>query len=125
VREYFAYDPNPQQVWRGPDRRRLEGQRLRGWRYGADGQPEQLALDERGWLWSAELDSWLAPDEALLRLVDRQGTVRPTQDEAESQARQAAQQRAEAADAARLQAEERLAALQPSLREHGIDPDRL
>jgi Uma2 family endonuclease len=111
VREYFAYDPNPRQVWRGPDRRRLVGQRLRGWRYGADGTPEPLPLDARGWLWSAALESWLVPDEALLRLVDRQGTPRLTQEEAESEAR--------------LQAEERLAAPMRALREHNIDPDSL
>ncbi|MEI6047159.1 MAG: Uma2 family endonuclease, partial [Chloroflexota bacterium] len=55
VKEYYAYDPNMPQYW--SDR----PNRLRGWHYQA-GELIELKLDERGWLWSNELDSWLVPD---------------------------------------------------------------
>jgi len=113
VREYFAYDPNRQPVWRNQ-----QGQRLLGWRYDEQGQPIALAPDARGWLWSLELQSWLAPDEALLHLHDAQGRLRLT----EAVATQAARQEAEAA---RDQLETRLAALRDLLKAHNIDPNSL
>lgn len=72
----------------------------------------------RGWLWSLELQSWLAPDEALLHLHDAQGRLRLT----EAVATQAARQEAEAA---RDQLETRLAALRDLLKAHNIDPNSL
>jgi Uma2 family endonuclease len=90
VKEYFAYDP--QRVWRGANTQ------LRGWRY-SNNQMEELQPDERGWLWSVQLNSWLAPDGAYLRLYDAQGNLRLTGEEA-----QAEQTRAEAARA-KLEAE--------------------
>jgi Uma2 family endonuclease len=108
VREYIAYDPNREPVWRGV------GGRLLGWRYDACGAAVPLTADARGRLWSEELESWLVPDEALLRLYDGQGVLRLTEAEAERMAREAEQ-------AARLQTEERLAAAVRALREHGID----
>jgi Uma2 family endonuclease len=81
AREYFAYDPNDPPVWRAGNRQRL-GQRLLGWRYDEAGMPQPQVLDERGRMWSEALDSWLSPDEELLRLYDRAGRLRLTTDEA-------------------------------------------
>jgi Uma2 family endonuclease len=105
AREYFAYDPNHRRVWTGHG-----GRRLLGWRYDGAGRPAPLVPDGRGWLWSAELDSWLGPDGPLLRLYDAQGRRRLTGEEAEA--------------AARRRLEEQLATLRAALRERNIDPDR-
>jgi len=101
AREYFAYDPNDPPVWRGSQRQRL-GRRLLGWRYDAGGLPVALEPDAQGRLWSAALDSWLVPDEDLLRLYDSTGALRLTPDEH--------------AMRARLEAEQRVAALEAELR---------
>ena len=64
----------------------------------------EQTTDVRGWLWSAELASWLAQDGALLRLYDRDGQLRLTEGEAERTAKEAAWAK---------------------LRELGIDPQQL
>ena len=101
AREYFAYDPNDPPVWRTSQRRRLS-RRLLGWRYDAGGLPVALEPDAQGRLWSAALHSWLVPDEDLLRLYDATGALRLTPDEH--------------AMRARLEAEQRVAALEAELR---------
>ncbi len=101
AREYFAYDPNDPPVWRTTQRQWL-GRRLLGWRYDAGGLPVALEPDAQGRLWSAALDSWLVPDEDLLRLYDTAGALRLTPDEH--------------AMRARLEAEQRVAALEAELR---------
>jgi Uma2 family endonuclease len=83
VKEYFAYDPNDPMLWKGT------AYRLRGWRYSGRKMIE-LEPDERGWLWSEELESWLVPDEAYLRLYDRNGQLRLTEKEAEQAAKEKA-----------------------------------
>jgi Uma2 family endonuclease len=83
VREYFAYDPNEPPYF--PKR---QG-RLRGWQLREGAMVEQTP-DEAGRLWSAELESYLAPDGAFLRLYDRPGQRRPTQAEAAQAAKEAA-----------------------------------
>jgi Uma2 family endonuclease len=126
AREYFAYDPNEPPVWRPRSTRRLLG-----WRYDEAGRPSALAPDERGWLWSVELASWLAPADALLQLYDAQGRRRLTGEEAKETALQEAEARAERerrareeAEAARRRAEERLAALEEAVRaRQGAPPD--
>ena len=97
----------------GSQRQRL-GRRLLGWRYDAAGQPVALEPDAEGRLWSAALDSWLVPDEELLRFYDATGALRLTPDEAAAAQAEAAAAQAEAAAAqaqrerrARLEAEER------------------
>ncbi len=79
VKEYFSYDPNDPTVWRIEPRQRAIV-RLRGWSY-KNGQIEEIQLNERGWLWSEELDSWLVPDEEFLRLYDLAGRRRLTGEE--------------------------------------------
>lgn len=111
VREYFAYDPTVPQVWKDKSRR------LRGWSY-QDGSIQELQPDARGWLWSEELDSWLAPAVNLLHLYDRDGNRRPTGEEAERTARIQAEMREKATDTA-------LQDLLRKLRQHGINPDSL
>jgi Uma2 family endonuclease len=113
VKEYFSYDPNEPQVY--PKR---VGKRLLGWRYGANKQPETILPDERGWLWSEELESWLGEDGAYLRLYDGSGTMRPTEAEAAQRARETEQRAREAEQAAKETA-------WTKLRELGIDPEQL
>ncbi len=124
AREYVAYDPNDPPVWRGSQRQRQRlGRRLLGWRYDAGGCPShwsrtrrggwvtptaamlitKLEPDAQGRLWSAALESWLAPDEDLLRLYDATGALRLTPDEA-------AAAQAQSERRARLQAEQRVTA---------------
>jgi len=110
AREYFAYDPNDPPVWRTSQRQRQRlGRRLLGWRYDAGGLPVALEPDEEGRLWSAALHSWLVPDEELLRLYDAAGALHLTPDEA-------AAAQAESERRARLEAEQRIAALEAELR---------
>jgi Uma2 family endonuclease len=77
VKEYFAYDPHEPPVYP-----KTVGKRLLGWRYDEDKQPVALEADERGWLWSEVLESWLAEDGLYLRLYDRDGNRRLTGQEA-------------------------------------------
>jgi Uma2 family endonuclease len=77
VQEYFAYDPNPSPL--AP----ATGKRLFGWRRDAlSGGMTPLLPNEDGSLWSEELDSFLVPNERLLRLADRHRQLRLTQAEA-------------------------------------------
>ncbi len=105
VREYFTYDPYPNQVWREATTR------LRGWRYDASVEGisgQELELDEQGRLWSEELESYLIPDGTKLRLSDREGRLRPTADEMaalEGAARREAEERARSEEAARRKEE--------------------
>ncbi len=99
VREYFAYDPI--HLWQGATTQ------LRGWRY-SNGLAQEIPPDQRGWLWSIELDSWVVPDDVYFRLYDRQGNRRLTAEEAyyqraeiERAAREVEFQRAETERAAR------------------------
>lgn len=83
VREYYAYEPNDPPYWPKGDRR------LRGW-WLESGLMIERQPDARGWIWSAELDSWLVADGALLRLHDRDGRMRLTEGEAQRAAKETA-----------------------------------
>jgi Uma2 family endonuclease len=138
TKEYFAYDPRPR-------KRKLKMRRLWGWQL-RDGVPYEMKPDKQGRLWSNELDSWLVPAGAKLRLYDKDNNLRLTElefrrREAEAQyhARLAAERRERDAlsqvEQERLAKEqERLAKEQERLakeaafqrlRELGIDPDKL
>jgi Uma2 family endonuclease len=68
VQEYFAYDPNEPLLARSTNRR------LFGWRLDQDRQiMREMPTGPNGSLWSTNLESWLVPDEVLLRLYDRTG----------------------------------------------------
>ncbi len=82
AREYYAYEPNDPPYWPNG------GGRLRGWWLERGAMIERRA-DQRGWIWSAELESWLVPDGALLRLYDRDGLLRMTEGEAHRAAKEA------------------------------------
>lgn len=110
--EYYLYYP---------DEQKLVGWRLQGARY----QP--ITPDERGWLWSEQLELWLGTwqgyDEALvshtwLRFFDSDGQLIPTHreraEEAQDQAEKA-QERAETETQARAAAEAKIAALEAEL----------
>ena len=105
VHEYFTYDPNLTPL-AGPT-----APRLSGWRLDPDSESMvALTLQPDRSLWSQELESFLVPDEQVLRLVDKQGRTRLT--------------RAEAEAAARLAEARRAAAMAEMLRSMGIDPDQ-
>ena len=120
VREYLFWDPRPSV--------RPRKRPLRGWRC-RNGIAEEMALNEHGWLWSDELESWVVPEGRYIRLYSRDGRLRLTQaqahraaSEAERAAKEEALARADAertAKEAERTAKERLLAL---LRSHGIDP---
>jgi hypothetical protein len=57
--------------------------------------------DPRGWIWSAELESWLVSDGSLLRLYDRDGRMRMTEGEAHRAAKEAERVAKEAERAAK------------------------
>jgi Uma2 family endonuclease len=67
AQEYFTYDPNDPPCWG------QHNQRLRGWRYNADGEAQALNADERGWFWCDTLQVWLTPAGKLLYLYDNAG----------------------------------------------------
>jgi len=106
VQEYFAYDPNEPPLRRGGE------PRLKGWRLNpASRAMVEIAATSTGWLWSEQLESWLVPDQAYLRLYDRHQQVRLTGEEAQTQRAEAEAQRAEA--------------LAEKLRSLGINPDEI
>ncbi len=126
VKEYFAYDPNKPQLWKD------KSTRLKGWRYDQNGQAQEIVSNAQGWLWSQELESWLKPDLAYLRLLDRNLQQHLTLAEAERVAKDAAQTQVEveraARDAAQTQVEVERAekeAILEKLRRAGIDLDKL
>ncbi len=47
-----------------------------------------MLADERGWLWSDELEGWLAAEREHLRLDDADGVMRLTGEEAERAAKE-------------------------------------
>ncbi len=75
AKEYFAFDPNVPMVWRP------KAGRLKGWHY-TSGTIQQIQPDQRGWLWSAELDSWLGAEDETLQFYDAAGNRRLTAAEA-------------------------------------------
>lgn len=99
--EYFAYDP--------------DARRLYGWRLGEGVVYHTLLPNERGWLWSEELQLWLGEWEGAyervsavwLRFYTREGTLVPTGEEAEAALRRDAETRAADADARAADAEAR------------------
>lgn len=94
--EYFIYNPDTQL--------------LEGWRLNNRQRYRPIKPDERGWLWSEELELWLGParstylftERVFLRFFDPEGRMLPTIAEAAEQERvraEAAETRAEAAEA--------------------------
>ncbi len=88
--EYYCYDP--------------DAQRLEGWRLSGVGKYEAILPNEKGWMWSEQLQLWLGTWEGAylrtpatwLRWFDSQKRVVPTEAEAAHQGAEAAHQRAEA-----------------------------
>ncbi len=127
VQEYFAYDPNQPPVWRN------EPYRLCGWLLDKEsGLMQKITPGPGGRLWSQQLDSLLVPDGPELRLYDRSWHVRPTEAEAEAEAKRAALRLAKAEAEARRMAmrlaeseAEKARILAERLRSLGIDPDQL
>lgn len=113
VLEYFAYDPYDQPI------NRNTASRLVGWRLNPERhEMVKLEMTEQGCLWSAQLDSWLVPDQSYLHLYDRSHQLRLTGEQAQAQLAEAG---AERAAAAIRQAQ----VLAEKLRSLGINPDEL
>ncbi len=127
VQEYFAYDPHEFPLPLSQNRR------LFGWRLDQNRQVMvEMSPRPDGSLWSPNLDSWLVPDEALVRLYDHDGQLRLTRVESADQRANMAVQQAEAeARQRRAEAQRARAAIQQAqalaekLRSLGIDPDQL
>ncbi|MEI6045121.1 MAG: Uma2 family endonuclease [Chloroflexota bacterium] len=151
IPEYFSFDPNEPSVWTGTWREQL---RLVGWRLDTlSGEYRRVEKDGAGRLWSEQLQSWLTIEDKHLRLYTREGELRLTGFEAqtqraaleraraEAQARRAEAQTQEAAleraraeaQAQRAEAQAQEAALERArvekllelLRQKGINPDDL
>ncbi len=73
--EYFAYDNRP-------NRQRRASPRLSGWRLNQAGVYEPLLPAANDRIWSEQLNSWLLPDEAYLRLYTPNGEQRLTEAQA-------------------------------------------
>jgi Uma2 family endonuclease len=112
VQEYFAYDPNE------PPLPRSRVRRLFGWQRDMHGVMRPITPASGGAVWSPELESWLAPDEAFLRLYDHNGQMRMTRAEAGEQLARAEARRAEA------EAKQNKI-FKDKLRSLGIDPDSI
>jgi Uma2 family endonuclease len=106
--EYVYYDARP--LSEIPARRREGYRSFRMWK-NVGGIAYEQETDSRSWIWSEELESWLVPDGAALRLYDRLGERRLTEAEAKSAEAEAERQARERAWA--------------KLRELGIDPSAL
>ncbi len=92
VQEYFAYDPNEPPIRRGG------APRLMGWRLDTQRREMvEMGANREGWLWSEQLESWLVPDEAYLRLYDQNHQLRLTGEEAQAQRAELAAGQVEAA----------------------------
>jgi len=111
AREYYAYEPNAPPYWP------KNAGRLRGW-WLASGVMVERSADERGWIWSEELESWLAPDGPLLRLYNRDRRLRLTEGDAQRAAKEVERAAKETERAAKE-------AAWAKLRELGIDPESL
>ncbi|HET6385806.1 MAG TPA: Uma2 family endonuclease [Armatimonadota bacterium] len=129
VHEYVYYDPRP--LSEIPVRRRKGYRSLRMWK-NVNGIAYEQEPDSRGWFWSEELDSWLVPDGAALRLYDPLRERRLTKAEAREMDAETARTEAEAqraeAEAQRAEAQTERKARERAwakLRELGIDPDTL
>ncbi len=78
TREYFVYDPRERQ----PSK---QEPRLWGWRMNSTGRYDPITAEADGRMWSEELNCWLVPDEAFLRLYDQEGRLLLNKEEAEKQ----------------------------------------
>ena len=120
VQEYFAYDPYESPISRATARR------LFGWRLDARSQQMvEMQPDTAGWLWSKQLQCWLAPDGHYLRLYDRELELCLTREEAQTLlAEEEAERANEEAERAR-EAIRKAEALAEKLRSLGINPDEI
>ncbi len=106
--EHFVFAPRQFETWQGKWQEKPE---LGGWRGVETGQYQSVLPNGDGWLWSEQLDSWLAVDGKFLRLYDREGRLRLIETQAKDRMLEAEQRRAD-----------RLA---EKLRLLGVNPDEL
>lgn len=117
--EYFLYDPDTE--------------RLDGWRLDDHGVYRALILDERGWLWSEQMQLWLGVwtgttrgySERWLRFFDPQGIVVPSDEDLKIREQERVlfeQERVRRADQQTEQALAEVARLKELLAQHGGTP---
>ncbi|MEZ4705978.1 MAG: Uma2 family endonuclease [Caldilineaceae bacterium] len=112
--EYFCFD------YLNPD----NNDSLIGWRLDANGRYQPVAPDERGWLWSEELQLWLGKwngvrdrdDATWLRFYTTDGELLLSKSEAAERQAEAAERQAEAAER-QAEAAERQAAQEAAARQ--------
>lgn len=117
----------PEYFWFHPDTLEFKGFRLMG------GQYEPLEPNDRGWLWSQQLELFLGLHESKLRFFSPEGQLVPTPEERASeeerqkelaqQQAELAQQQAEAERQQRELAQQRVEELLARLKELGVEPD--
>lgn len=117
----------PEYFWFHPDTLEFKGFRLMG------GQYEPLEPNDRGWLWSQQLELFLGLHESKLRFFSPEGQLVPTPEERASeeerqkelaqQQTELAQQQAEAERQQRELAQQRVEELLARLKELGVEPD--
>ena len=104
-----------------------------GWRLDAQvGEMVEKVANAEGWLWSEQLESWLVPDWAYLRLYERNHQMHLTGEEAQTQQVEIATERAAIeAERAKIADEQAKAAMRKAealaekLRSLGINPDEI
>jgi len=104
----------PEYFWFDPDKLELTGFLLVG------GQYQPLENNDRGWLWSQQLELYLGVQNGQLRFFMREGQLVPTPMEVA----EVAQQQAKIAQQQAEIAQQRADALAAQLRELGIEPNQ-
>jgi Uma2 family endonuclease len=115
--EYLCYDP---------ETRKLDGWRLQ------DGRYRPITPNDKGWLWSQELEAWVGTWEGVYlgnrgswpRFFDSDGNLMPTEAEDEKRRAEEAWQRAEQERQRAEALQAQLNELQALLKEKGITPQR-
>ncbi|NJO48029.1 MAG: Uma2 family endonuclease [Oscillatoriales cyanobacterium RM1_1_9] len=105
----------PDYFWFSPDTLELKGFHL------VDGEYEDLQPNEKGQLWSKQLELFLGVYEGKLRFLTSEGELVPTPQEAA----QLAEQKAQVAEQQLETSEQQNERLKAKLRELNIDPDTL
>ena len=136
VKEYIAFDPHQPGFWTKAWRQKG---RLIGWRLDNSGNYQEIAKNADGWLWSEELNSWLAVNDKFLRLYTPDKQLRVDLAEIERREKEAIRQWANIesrrANIERQRADEegrrasseqqKLEELREKIRKLGYDPDNL
>ena len=109
----------PEYFWFHPRTLEFKGFRLRS------GQYEEIQRNERGHLWSRELDLYLGLFEEKLRLFSAEGALIELEEEEERRLKEEERRQKEEERRLKEEAEERAERLAQRLRDLGVEPDEL